>query len=200
LAWRHSRPSRRPGKRDVAPDPGPAAGAGARATGLFSSAAGAEVLAALAAETGSRVAAAEDAVNGYNAHQVAAAVARVPSLRIEIVKRSDNLKGFVVLPHRWVVERTFSWFERNRRLAKDWENLATTLQPSSSWRRSSSQSADSRDSCLLSQALRRLVPLRSQKVATHTKRLLRGRRPARGRGRSPPIIRAARAGSGPTMH
>ena len=38
------------------------------------------------------------------------------------------MKGFVLLPRRWVVERTFSWFGRNRRLAKDWENLATTLQ------------------------------------------------------------------------
>ena len=48
-------------------------------------------------------------------------------LRIEIVKRSDDMKGFVVLPRRWVVERTFSWFGRNRRLAKDFENLAETL-------------------------------------------------------------------------
>jgi hypothetical protein len=37
------------------------------------------------------------------------------------------VKGFVVLPRRWVVERTFSWFGRNRRLAKDFENLAETL-------------------------------------------------------------------------
>ena len=66
--------------------------------------------------------------SGYNAHQVDAAVAKVPSLRIEIVKRSDDMKGFVLLPRRWVVERTFSWFGRNRRLAKDWENLAATLQ------------------------------------------------------------------------
>ena len=65
--------------------------------------------------------------NGYNAWQVEAAVAKVPVLRLEIVKRSDDLKGFVVLPRRWVVERTFSWFGRNRRLAKDWENLAMTL-------------------------------------------------------------------------
>jgi transposase len=36
-------------------------------------------------------------------------------------------KGFVVLPRRWVVERTFSWFGRNRPLAKDFENLAETL-------------------------------------------------------------------------
>jgi transposase len=34
------------------------------------------------------------------------------------------MTGFVVLPRRWVVERTFSWFGRNRRLAKDYENLA----------------------------------------------------------------------------
>jgi putative transposase len=40
---------------------------------------------------------------------------------IEIVKRSDTAKGFVVLPRRWVVERTFAWLNRCRRLAKDWE-------------------------------------------------------------------------------
>jgi transposase len=65
--------------------------------------------------------------NGYNAWQVEAAIAKVPVLRLEIVKRSDDLKGFVVLPRRWVVERTFSWFGRNRRIAKDYENLAKTL-------------------------------------------------------------------------
>src|SRR5262249_59943322 len=65
--------------------------------------------------------------SGYDAWQVAAALAKVPRLRMEIVKRSDDRKGFVVLPHRWVVERTFSWFGRNRRLAKDFENLAETL-------------------------------------------------------------------------
>jgi putative transposase len=59
--------------------------------------------------------------------KVDAVVAKVPCLRIEIVKRSDDMKGFVVLPRRWVVERTFSWFGRNRRLAKDFENLADTL-------------------------------------------------------------------------
>ena len=65
--------------------------------------------------------------NGYNAWQVEAAVAKVPVLRFEIVKRSDDLKGFVVLPRRWVVERTFSWFGRNRRIAKAYENLGLTL-------------------------------------------------------------------------
>ena len=64
---------------------------------------------------------------GYNAWQVDAAVAKVPPPRMEIVKRSDDMKGFVVLPRRWVVERTFSWFGRNRRFAKDFENLAETL-------------------------------------------------------------------------
>ncbi len=64
---------------------------------------------------------------GYNARQVERAVARLPGLRLQIVKRSDDTKGFVVLPRRWVVERTFSWFGRNRRLAKDYENLAETL-------------------------------------------------------------------------
>ena len=64
---------------------------------------------------------------GYNARQVNDAVAKQPGLRIEIVKRSDDMKGFVVLPRRWVVERTFSWFGRNRRLTKDYENLAATL-------------------------------------------------------------------------
>ena len=64
---------------------------------------------------------------GYNSRQVTDAVAKVPRLQIEIVKRSDDMKGFVALPRRWVVERTFSWFGRNRRLAKDYENLADTL-------------------------------------------------------------------------
>jgi transposase len=51
-------------------------------------------------------------------------MAKVPRLRMAIVKRSDDIKGFVVLPRRWVVERTFSWIGRNRRLVKDFENLA----------------------------------------------------------------------------
>jgi putative transposase len=39
-------------------------------------------------------------------------------IELEIVKRSDDARGFVVLPHRWKVERTFSWLGRSRRLTK----------------------------------------------------------------------------------
>ena len=46
---------------------------------------------------------------------------------LEITKRTDDRKGFIAPSRRWVVERTFSWFGRNRRLAKDYENLAETL-------------------------------------------------------------------------
>jgi putative transposase len=63
----------------------------------------------------------------YAGPRVADAVARQPGLRIEIVKRSDDMAGFVVLPRRWVVERTFAWIGRNRRLARDYENLAATI-------------------------------------------------------------------------
>ncbi len=44
-------------------------------------------------------------------------------LLLQIVKRSDDVKGFQVLPRRWVVERTFGWLVRNRRLARDYERL-----------------------------------------------------------------------------
>ena len=61
----------------------------------------------------------------YQGPQFAAAIQAVmPQLSIEIVKRSDQAKGFVVLPRRWVVERTLAWLNRCRRLAKDFENLS----------------------------------------------------------------------------
>jgi putative transposase len=49
-------------------------------------------------------------------------------LRLEIVKRSDAIKGFYVLPRRWVVERTFGWLGRHRRLSKDYEYLPETSE------------------------------------------------------------------------
>jgi len=47
---------------------------------------------------------------------------------LEIVRRSDDVKGFKVLPRRWVVERTFGWLGRYRRLSKDYEFLTTSSE------------------------------------------------------------------------
>ena len=58
------------------------------------------------------------------------AIAGLGKWTLEIVKRSDQTKGFQVLPRRWVVERTFAWFGRNRRLAKDFE---ATITSSEAW-------------------------------------------------------------------
>ena len=49
---------------------------------------------------------------------------------LEIVKRSDDIKGFKVLPHRWIVERTFGWLGRFRRLSKDYEGLTDQVKHS----------------------------------------------------------------------
>ena len=53
----------------------------------------------------------------------ATAVARIGHWELEIVKRSDTAKGFIVLPKRWIIERTFGWLGRCRRLSKHFENL-----------------------------------------------------------------------------
>jgi putative transposase len=49
-------------------------------------------------------------------------------VRLEIVKRSDHVKGFIVLPKRWIVERTFGWLYKYRRLSKDYEYLTATSE------------------------------------------------------------------------
>lgn len=49
-----------------------------------------------------------------------------PKLEIEVIKRSDDLHGFHVLPKRWMVERTFAWLVQNRRLARDYEQTETS--------------------------------------------------------------------------
>jgi putative transposase len=49
-------------------------------------------------------------------------------IRLEITKRSDAVKGFVVIPKRWIIERTFGWFNRYRRLSKDDELLPETSE------------------------------------------------------------------------
>ena len=61
---------------------------------------------------------------GYQGAQFKAALQRVMrQVNLEIVKRSDTANTFVVLPKRWIVERTIGWLNRCRRLAKDWECL-----------------------------------------------------------------------------
>ncbi len=58
---------------------------------------------------------------GYAGDKLRAALADKGRWTLEIIKRSDTAMGFEVLPRRWVVERTFAWLGRCRRLAKDWE-------------------------------------------------------------------------------
>ena len=53
---------------------------------------------------------------------------RRPKLKVEVVKRSDKVKGFRILPRRWVVERTFGWLMRQRRLVRDYEATETSAQ------------------------------------------------------------------------
>ena len=61
---------------------------------------------------------------GYQGPQFQQAMKHVlRDVNVEIVKKSDLTKGFVVLPRRWVVERTIGWLNRCCRLAKDWECL-----------------------------------------------------------------------------
>lgn len=63
---------------------------------------------------------------GYTGEQ-AAADAEAQGIRLEVVKLPTAKRGFVLLPRRWVVERSFGWMARFRRLARDYERLAETL-------------------------------------------------------------------------
>jgi len=67
---------------------------------------------------------------GYAGDKLRNAMAKLGQWTIEIIKRSDNATGFEVLPRRWVVERTFAWLGRCRRLAKDFE---TTIASAVAW-------------------------------------------------------------------
>lgn len=63
---------------------------------------------------------------GYTG-QEAEAAAKEYGIRLEVVKLPQARKGFVLLPHRWVVERSFAWKSRFRRLVRDYERLPETL-------------------------------------------------------------------------
>jgi transposase len=68
--------------------------------------------------------------SAYAGGKLQKALAKLGNWTIEIVKRSDAARGFVVLPRRWVVERTLAWLNRNRRLAKDFE---ASIESATTW-------------------------------------------------------------------
>lgn len=65
---------------------------------------------------------------GYAGPKLRGALKKVVKFTLEIIKRSDSAKGFQVLPHRWVVERTFAGLGRCRRLAKDFERTIASAE------------------------------------------------------------------------
>ncbi len=77
----------------------------------------------LAAEEKVQVAFVDQGYTGADTAEAAAA----EGIRLEVVKHHEAKRGFVLLPRRWVVERSFAWTARFRRLARDYERLATTL-------------------------------------------------------------------------
>jgi transposase len=67
---------------------------------------------------------------GYAGDKLRNAMVPLGTWTLEITKRSDTAKGFELLPRRWVVERTFAWLGRCRRLAKDFD---ATLESATAW-------------------------------------------------------------------
>jgi transposase len=65
---------------------------------------------------------------GYAGPKLRGALQKVGKFTLEIIKRSDSAKGFEPLPRRWVVERTFAWLGRCRRLAKDFERTIASAE------------------------------------------------------------------------
>lgn len=69
---------------------------------------------------------------GYTGSLVGHCLAAL-ALVLQVVKRSDGQKGFVVLPKRWIVERTNAWLMRTRRLARDYERRTTSAEAMAYW-------------------------------------------------------------------
>lgn len=65
---------------------------------------------------------------GYAGPKLRGALQKAGKFTLEIIKRSDGAKGFQTLPRRWVVERTFAWLGRCRRLAKDFERTIASAE------------------------------------------------------------------------
>ena len=65
---------------------------------------------------------------GYSGVEFKAWVWKMTNWLFEVVVRPEGTQGFVVVPRRWVVERTFGWFGRSRRLSKDYEQLPETSE------------------------------------------------------------------------
>jgi transposase len=70
---------------------------------------------------------------GYTGDEPAEA-AQAEGLCLGVIKLQEAKKGFVLLPRRWVVERSFAWSARFRRLARDYERLPETLAGQPTWR------------------------------------------------------------------
>ena len=69
-------------------------------------------------------------VDGAYVGHVVDDAAKTTGIRVDVVKRSEGQKGFVVLPKRWIVERSFGWLNRDRRLSKEYER---TTGSSEAW-------------------------------------------------------------------
>ncbi len=89
---------------------------------------GAKLLLARAAQKGFDRLALIWADGGYSGQPMIDWVFQLAGWVFQVVKRTDDMKGFVVLPRRWVVERTFAWLGRYRRLSKDYEQLPETSE------------------------------------------------------------------------